>query len=151
MVKRSILLKNPHQIHMSSATWLLMRWRKSERRKSLIKSMQTYNRKTKNVLVTMTKLNAENDGFDINYSPLIKIQPLPFDEDFLAEHYDWVILTSKNAVNLFLPYLEKTRYVKIASTGEKTTELLVKNRYKVEFEPSVYTQEGFIEQSPLDE
>jgi len=117
----------------------------------LIKSMQTYNRNTKNVLVTQTKLNAESDGFDIIHAPLIKIQPLPFDEDFLAEHYDWVILTSKNAVNLFLPYLEKTRFVKIASIGEKTTELLVKNGYKVDFEPSVYTQEGFIEQFPLDD
>ena len=117
----------------------------------MIKSMKTYNSSTKNVLVTQTKLNAESDEFDIIHAPLIKIQPLAFDEDFLDEHYDWIILTSKNAVNLFLPYLEKTRFVKIASIGEKTTELLVKNGYKVDFEPSVYTQEGFIEQFPLDD
>lgn len=120
-------------------------------RKSLIKSMKNYNSHTKNVLVTQTKLNAESDEFDIIHAPLIRIQPLSIDEDFLDAHYDWVILTSKNAVNLFLPYLAKTRYTKIASIGEKTTELLVKHGYHVDFEPGVYTQEGFIEEFPIDE
>lgn len=117
----------------------------------MIKSMKPYNNNIKNVLVTQTKLNAESDGFDIVHAPLIKIQPLSFDDDFLDEHYDWVILTSKNAVNLFLPYLAKTRYTKIASIGEKTTELLVEHGYHVDFEPTVYTQEGFIEEFPIDE
>lgn len=117
----------------------------------MIKSMKNYNSIKNNVLVTQTKLNADSDEFGIIHAPLIKIQPLAFDDEFLEENYDWVILTSKNAVNLFLPYLEKTRFTKIASIGEKTTELLVKNGYEVDFEPTVYTQEGFIEEFPLDE
>lgn len=108
--------------------------------------MQNYN----NVLVTQTTLNAESDKFNIVHAPLIKIQPLEFDDHFLDEYYDWIILTSKNAVDLFLPYLAKARFTKIASIGEKTTELLMKNGYQVDFEPDVYTQEGFIEEFPLD-
>lgn len=113
--------------------------------------MKNYNSIKSNVLVTQTKLNADSDEFDIIHAPLIKIQPLAINDEFLEKEYDWIILTSKNAVNLFLPYLEKTRFTKIASIGEKTTELLVKNGYQVDFEPAVYTQEGFIEEFPLDE
>lgn len=113
--------------------------------------MKNYNSIKNNVLVTQTKLNADSDEFGIIHAPLIKIQPLAFDDEFLEKNYDWVILTSKNAVNLFLPYLEKTRFTRIASIGEKTTEHLVKNGYEVDFEPTVYTQEGFIEEFPLDE
>lgn len=117
----------------------------------MIKSMKNYNNIKNNVLVTQTKLNADSDEFNIIHAPLIEIQPLEFDEQFLNDDYDWVILTSKNAVNLFLPYLARTRFRKIASIGEKTTELLVKHGYQVDFEPTVYTQEGFIEEFPLDE
>lgn len=121
------------------------------RRKSLIKSMKNYSNIKNNVLVTQTKLNAHSDEFNIIHAPLIEIQPMAFDDQFLNDDYDWVILTSKNAVNLFLPYLARTRFTKIASIGEKTTELLVEHGYQVDFEPSVYTQEGFIEEFPLDE
>ncbi len=105
----------------------------------------------KTVLVTQTKLNETSDRFNIMHAPLISIQPLVIEAGFLKHDYDWLILTSKNAVKLFLPYMEDLKFDKLGSIGEKTTEQLVKNGYKVDFEPSVYTQEGFIEEFPLHE
>lgn len=105
----------------------------------------------KTVLVTQTKLNGTSDRFNILHAPLISIQPLDIEEEFLKHDYDWLILTSKNAVKLFLPYMSDLKFTKLASIGEKTTETLVNNGYTVDFEPAVYTQEGFIKDFPLHE
>lgn len=115
----------------------------------MIKSMKKNNAMKKTVLVTQTKLNVTSDRFNVMHAPLISIQPLDVEEAFLKHEYDWLILTSKNAVKLFLPYMEDLKFSKIGSIGEKTTEVLVNNGYTVDFEPSVYTQEGFIEDFPL--
>lgn len=103
------------------------------------------------MLVTQTKLNGTSDRFNILHAPLISIQPLDIEEEFLKHDYDWLILTSKNAVKLFLPYMSDLKFTKLASIGEKTTETLVNNGYTVDFEPAVYTQEGFIKDFPLHE
>ncbi|CAM4157852.1 uroporphyrinogen-III synthase [Lacicoccus alkaliphilus] len=105
----------------------------------------------KTVLVTQTKLNGTSDRFNILHAPLISIHPLDIEEEFLKHDYDWLILTSKNAVKLFLPYMTDLKFTRLASIGEKTTEALVKNGYTVDFEPSVYTQEGFIDDFPIHE
>lgn len=103
------------------------------------------------MLVTQTKLNGTSDRFNTLHAPLISIQPLDIEEEFLKHDYDWLILTSKNAVKLFLPYMSDLKFTKLASIGEKTTETLVNNGYTVDFEPAVYTQEGFIKDFPLHE
>ena len=47
--------------------------------------MKNYNSIKSNVLVTQTKLNADSDEFDIIHAPLIKIQPLAFNDEFLKK------------------------------------------------------------------
>src|SRR5690625_3504801 len=103
---RNTSSKSPARTRRRSATLWLMRWRKSVPRRSLIKSMRKSDELKKTVLVTQTKLNVTSDRFNVMHAPLISIQPLEVEETFLEHEYDWLILTSKNAVKLFLPYME---------------------------------------------
>lgn len=98
------------------------------------------------VAVTQSSCNASSEVLDLLHLPLIHMQALAFDESVLEIEYDWLILTSKNAVDLFMKYKNKVNNCKIASIGEKTTERIKSYGLSVDFEPSVYTQEGFIDE-----
>lgn len=82
---------------------------------------------------------------NIVHAPLITTKALDFDQTVLQTHYDWLVMTSKNTVKHFLPYFQQVQADKISSIGAKTTEALNHYSIDVDFEPSTYTQEGFIE------
>lgn len=98
------------------------------------------------VAVTQNEMNVSSDILELKHYPLIHFETLQFDETVLNRHYDWLLLTSKNAVDLFMPYMDRVSVDKIASIGRKTTSRLNRHGLTVDFESSSYTQEGIIEE-----
>ncbi|CEA00576.1 uroporphyrinogen-III synthase [Jeotgalicoccus saudimassiliensis] len=91
----------------------------------------------------------EDEDLTLVHAPLITTEILPFDESLLEEHYTWLVMTSKNTVKHFLPFFERVKTEHISSIGVKTTEALNAHGIDVDFEPSTYTQEGFIEECTI--
>lgn len=99
------------------------------------------------VYVTQSTFDLADDTLlNIVHAPLITTETLSFDASVLNQHYDWLVMTSKNTVKHFLPYFDQLQADRISSIGVKTTEALNSNGIQVDFEPSTYTQEGFIEE-----
>jgi len=92
---------------------------------------------------------APDDNLTLVHAPLITTEGLPFDTDVLKTQYTWLVMTSKNTVKHFLPYFQEVQADKISSIGVKTTEALNMHGIDVDFEPSTYTQEGFIEECTI--
>lgn len=80
----------------------------------------------------------------ILHKPFISVEPLTFNLNLLNVHYDWLIFSSKKAVELFQPFLAKVNYNKIAVIGEKTAAYCTSIGLKVSFCPNDYSQEGFL-------
>jgi len=105
------------------------------------------NRSKPLVIVTQSRMgSAESDIFTIEHAPVIRTELLSFDEDVLGEEYDWLILTSPNSVEHFAPFLGSVSFNRLASIGKKTSEAMVEHGMHVDFEPSGYTQEKFMEE-----
>lgn len=98
------------------------------------------------VYVTQSTCDAVSDVLNIVHAPLITTEPLDFNKDLLDDDFTWLVMTSKNTVKHFLPYFKNYRTAKISSIGVKTTEALNNCGIQVDFEPTTYTQEGFIEE-----
>ena len=82
----------------------------------------------------------------LHHVPLITTERLPFDASLLEYEYDWLVLTSRNAVDHFLPFMKSVRFDRLASIGRKTSESLESHGFTVDFEPPDYSQEGFMTQ-----
>lgn len=80
----------------------------------------------------------------ILHKPFINVEPLSFNLNLLDVNYDWLIFSSKKAVEYFKPYLSKLNYKKIAVIGEKTADYCTSIGLKVSFCPKDYSQEGFL-------
>lgn len=104
------------------------------------------------VFVTGTHSDAVNDntGLDLWWIPVIKTEPLLFDEHLLAEAFDWIIFTSRNAVEYMEPYLDRVAYKQVASIGTKTSDTLRSHGVEPDFECDVFSQEGFIDKFPVE-
>jgi uroporphyrinogen III methyltransferase / synthase len=90
------------------------------------------------------RLRAE--GFDVEECPLVRIEPL----DGLpvrTEEYDWIVLTSRNAVAPFLARAEGS-VPKIAVIGPGTAEALRERGIEPALVASVSTQEGLAAELP---
>ncbi|MHC0552257.1 uroporphyrinogen-III synthase [Salinicoccus sp. CNSTN-B1] len=85
-----------------------------------------------------------SDLMELVHLPLITVEPFTLDESVFEETYDWLLLTSPNAVEFFMPYIDRVDWKKIATIGRKTSEALEERGYHVDFEPTEYTQEGFM-------
>ncbi|WP_414049880.1 uroporphyrinogen-III synthase [Macrococcus animalis] len=80
----------------------------------------------------------------ILHLPFIGIRTLPIQT--IRSHYDWLIFTSKNAVDIFFKNYPQAQYDKIAAIGSKTKEYLEQMGYLVDFVPSAFNQECFIKE-----
>lgn len=98
------------------------------------------------VIVTQSHCREIETNLDILHLPIIEFEKLEYESSKLHVHYDWVVITSKNTVKFFKQELETLSYSHIASIGRTTTEALIDAGFKVDFEPSTYTQEGFMEE-----
>lgn len=109
--------------------------------------------KTSTVLSRIEQL-----GGVAEFYPLIetteKIQPDDSVKLEQAQTFDWLIFTSQNAVEAFCKKikrceLKRFEFVgKIAAVGSKTAELLKENDFDVNFTPSVYSADVFVNEFP---
>lgn len=103
------------------------------------------------VIVTQSRLSGvTSNTFSIHHAPIITTKTLPFEENIFDMDYDWLILTSPNAVKHFMSFMARVNYKKLASIGEKTSESLREYGMEVDFEPTGYSQETFMEEFKTD-
>ncbi|MCE4956247.1 uroporphyrinogen-III synthase [Macrococcoides caseolyticum] len=94
-------------------------------------------------IVLMTDSKPYKDArVEIIHLPFIKMKELPIQHT--RQHYDWLIFTSKNAVDTFFSNYPHVLFTSIAAIGEKTKAYLEDKGYPVDFVPSRYNQECFI-------
>lgn len=89
--------------------------------------------------------------------PLIEtievIEPYDHLQLELTKNVDWLIFTSQNGVDYFFNKVKRHKKplhlrCKIAAVGEKTAERLEKNGFAVDFIPSTYSADVFVEEFP---
>lgn len=98
----------------------------------------------KPVILNTGSRNETYEGMTVLHKPLIKICALPLDETIRAQ-YDWLIFTSKNAVTLFFDMYPDVKYKQVAAIGTKTKETLADMNINVDYVPSRFQQEYFLE------
>lgn len=86
---------------------------------------------------------------DLWWTPVIKTRELSLDHELFNQSYDWIIFTSRNAVEYMAGYLEKLDVSNVASIGSKTSETLKQFDFTPDFESDVFSQEGFIDKFPV--
>lgn len=104
------------------------------------------------VFITGTHSDALNDNnmLDLWWLPVIKTEILSFDKIVLKESFDWIIFTSRNAVEYFVPFMDRVKVKNIASIGSKTSHELKTHDIEPNFESEVFSQEGFIDKFPVE-
>lgn len=95
------------------------------------------------VLMTDSKLY-KDERVEIIHLPFIGVEPLPVQPT--RQHYDWLIFTSKNAVEIFFKLYAHVTFDNIAAIGIKTKEHIEHYNHKVVFMPSKFNQESFIDE-----
>jgi uroporphyrinogen-III synthase len=88
----------------------------------------------------------EAEGFEVETCPLVAIEPLP-GPPLRAEGYDWVVLTSRNAVDALFTRLEGG-LPKLAAVGQGTAEALREQGVEPDLVARVSTQEGLAAELP---
>ncbi len=88
----------------------------------------------------------EEEGFEVESCPLVAIERLP-GPSLRAEDYDWVVLTSRNAVEALFARLEGG-LPKVAAVGRGTAEALREKGVEPELVAQVSTQEGLAAELP---
>ena len=88
----------------------------------------------------------ESEGFEVEACPLVAIEPLP-GPPLRADGYDWVVLTSRNAVDAVFARLEGG-LPRIAAVGRGTAEALRERGIEPELVAQVSTQEGLASELP---
>ncbi|TDL96665.1 uroporphyrinogen-III synthase [Macrococcus brunensis] len=96
----------------------------------------------KPVVVMTDSGKTQTDEVELIHIPLIGIEVLPVRSGYQT-HYDWLIFTSRNAVELFSQHYSITAD-NIAAIGTKTQSALENRGYSVDYTPSTYNQESFI-------
>ena len=98
-------------------------------------------------------------GGQAKFCPLIDTKEIidGNDQKYLTDvnQYNWLIFTSKNAVEAFCKKMNRLGLkssqiqAKIAAVGAKTAELLEDNDLSVSFMPSVYSADVFVKEFPI--
>ena len=88
----------------------------------------------------------EAEGFEVETCPLVAIEPLP-GPPLRAEGYDWLVLTSRSAVDALFARLEGG-LPKLAAVGQGTAEALREQGVEPDLVARVSTQEGLAAELP---
>jgi uroporphyrinogen-III synthase len=86
------------------------------------------------------------EGFDVEACPLVAIEELP-GPPLRAEGYDWVLLTSRNAVDALFARLDGG-LPRVAAVGRGTAEALRERGVEPDLVARVSTQEGLAAELP---
>jgi uroporphyrinogen-III synthase len=88
----------------------------------------------------------ETEGFEVESCPLVAIEALP-GPPLRADGYDWVLLTSRNAVDALFARLEGD-LPKVAAVGRGTADALRERGVEPDLVAQVSTQEGLAAELP---
>lgn len=88
----------------------------------------------------------EAEGFEVEARPLVAIELLP-GPPLRAHEYDWVVLTSRNAVDALFARLDGG-LPKVAAVGRGTAEALRERDVEPDLVARVSTQEGLADELP---
>ena len=88
----------------------------------------------------------EGEGFDVAVCPLVAVEPLP-GPPIRAADYDWLLLTSRSAVDPLLARVEGP-LPKVAAVGPGTAEALRERGVEPELVSRTSTQEGLTAELP---
>ena len=88
----------------------------------------------------------EAEGLEVESCPLVKIEELP-GPPLRTDDYDWVLLTSRNAVDALFARLEGA-LPKVAAVGQGTAEALRERDVEPDLVARVSTQEGLAAELP---
>lgn len=81
--------------------------------------------------------------------PLITTASVTIEDDlYKAGHYDWLIFTSQNAVDCFAQKATAITANYVAAVGEKTKQALEALGMTVDFMPTVYSADVFVQEFP---
>jgi uroporphyrinogen III methyltransferase/synthase len=116
------------------------------------------------ILITRTRSQSSylaglmaEEGAEVVEIPTIEIHPLPVGKKArerlkLVSDYDWIVLSSANAVQIFMDRLKQFHKshlniggVKFACVGESTAKSLLDYGLKADLVPKDYKQEGLVE------
>jgi uroporphyrinogen-III synthase len=87
-----------------------------------------------------------DEGFDVVHCPLVRIEPVD-GPPVRAGEYDWVVLTSRNAVEFLFARLEGS-LPRVAAVGPGTAEALRARGIEPTLVPRQATQEGLLAEFP---
>jgi uroporphyrinogen III methyltransferase/synthase len=118
--------------------------------------------------IVVTRSRARSDGLawhlarlgaDVLEIPTIRIEPVALGEvehaqlKAMAQHFDWIVFTSLNAVNFFFDEMSKLGVdirqlgaVKLAAVGPTTAGCVTAKLLKVDLQPAIYTTEKLAEE-----
>lgn len=105
---------------------------------------------SRKLFAMLTEEGCEIVPFPVFSTKMIEIEP-PVIYD-IEQKFDWMIFTSSNGVRYFMANVKDEIFkpnfqkVKIAAIGEKTAEELAKYNFYVNFVPSAYNSDAFIEE-----
>jgi uroporphyrinogen-III synthase len=107
----------------------------------------------KNQAKSFSRLVERYGGIPIEI-PLISFRPIKTGSDLetIIEHldtYDWIIFTSNVTVDTFMSFVQQEKihsFPKIAVIGERTKSVLLRKGVKVDFVPTQYVAETFVEE-----
>jgi uroporphyrinogen-III synthase len=97
-------------------------------------------------LTTPLAASLEAEGFEVESCPLVAIELLP-GPPLRADGYEWVVLTSRNAVQALFARLEGG-LPKVAAVGRGTAEALRERGVEPDLVAQVSTQEGLAAELP---
>lgn len=109
------------------------------------------------VVMSVKELIIQHGGQVFCY-PLIETveKVTPEEQTYLQKvsMYDWLIFTSQNAVEFFVNKLERSQvkmphHCKIAAVGEKTAALLKHYGFTIDFMPTIYSADVFVQEFKL--
>ena len=86
------------------------------------------------------------EGFEVQHCPLVRIEPFEGPPVRVAD-YDWVVLTSGNAVECLLARLEGD-LPRVAAIGPRTADALRERGVEPDLVPRESTQEGLAAEFP---
>ena len=86
------------------------------------------------------------EGFEVLHCPLVRVEPFEGPPVRLAD-YDWVVLTSRNAVECLFARLEGD-LPRVAAIGPGTAEALRQRGVEPDLLPQESTQEGLVAEFP---
>ncbi len=85
-------------------------------------------------------------GAAVQYIPLIETKLIDTEvPDF--DQYDWLIFTSRTSAEAFCRLTPHVT-AKLAAVGDKTAELLAQHGYSIDFIPTVYSADVFVQEFP---